>query len=557
MASLHILKGMNEGQRIQLEGERSTLGRNPDCAVVIPITSVSREHAVIVRQAGRFYIEDLQSRNGTFVNNQQINSRTLLHHNDRIRICDFLAAFLDASTTLPIPKEMLKEEEEPEEESDTSTTVEATLSHSSNLILQTQPAEKLQALLDISNNLSKTLELDPLLPKIVDSLFQLFKQADRCFIILVEEGTGKLMPKVIKTRRPHDETNARFSRSIVKKCIETNSAFLSDDASADKRIPLSQSVVDFRIRSVMCAPLCGADANTFGVIQLDTQDRSKKFTEEDLTLLLGVCNVASISMDNARMHEGRLAQERVKRDLELAHQVQLGFLPQKLPEVQGYDFWAHYESALEVGGDYYDFVPLKDQKLSITLGDVAGKGVTAALLMAKLSSDARFCLLTEPDLPRAIERLNDLLLQQAGKLDRFVTLAAALLDPATHTVTVVSAGHMAPFYYKRATGTVEDAMPKDVAGMPLGILPGDKYTAFTMTLQPGDCLLLFTDGVTDAVNVRNASFGAKGMTAALQDGGPFSPRTLCERLVRAVKQHSAGRPQHDDITLVCLGRTNP
>src|SRR5262249_15206715 len=143
------------------------------------------------------------------------------------------------------------------DEADTSSTVEATLSHSSNLLLQTQPAEKLQALLDISNNLSKTLELDPLLPKIVDSLFQLFRQADRCFIILVEDGTGKLIPKVIKTRRPHDEANARFSKSIVKKCLESNSAFLSDDASNDNRIPLSQSVVDFRIRSVMCAPLCG------------------------------------------------------------------------------------------------------------------------------------------------------------------------------------------------------------------------------------------------------------------------------------------------------------
>src|SRR5437588_383777 len=186
-----------------------------------------------------------------------------------------------------------------------------------------------------------------------------------------------------KRSRPHDEANARFSRSIVKKCLETNAAFLSDDASADKRLPLSQSVVDFRIRSVMCAPLSGAEGKAFGVIQLDTQDRSKKFTQDDLTLLLGVCNVASISLENARMHEGRLAQERVRRDLELAHRVQLSFLPAKLPEVPGYEFAAQYEPAQEVGGDYYDFIPLTDKKLAVTLGDVAGKGVPAALLMAK------------------------------------------------------------------------------------------------------------------------------------------------------------------------------
>src|SRR5262249_24337584 len=162
------------------------------------------------------------------------------------------------------------------------------------------PAEKLRGLLEISGNLTKTLELDPLLPKIVDSLFGLFRQADRCFLIQAEDG-GKLMPRVVKTRRPHDEPNARPSRTIVRRCLESGQAFLSDDASRDDRIQLSQSVVDFRIRSVMCVPLCRADGQAFGVIQLDTQERSKKFTQEDLKLLCGVANQASIALENARL----------------------------------------------------------------------------------------------------------------------------------------------------------------------------------------------------------------------------------------------------------------
>jgi serine phosphatase RsbU (regulator of sigma subunit)/pSer/pThr/pTyr-binding forkhead associated (FHA) protein len=554
MASLQFDTGMNEGQKLTLEGgERYSFGRNPDCQVVIPETSVSREHAQILRIQGRYYIEDLKSRNGTFVNNQRINSRTLLNNNDKIRICDFQATFHD-SATLPLPAELTKHEEEPEEPDDSSTTVEATLSHSSNLVLQTQPAEKLKTLLDISSSLSKTLELDPLLPKIVDSLFQLFRQADRCFIILVEEGTGKLIPKVIKTRRPHDEANARFSRTLVKKCTEMAQAFLSDDASSDKNIPLSQSVVDFRIRSVMIAPLVSAEGKAFGVIQLDTQDRGKKFTQDDLTLLLGVCNVASISLENAKMHEGRLAQERTKRDLELAKQVQLGFLPQKLPEVPGYEFFAHYESALEVGGDYYDFVPLAGKGLAVTLGDVAGKGVPAALLMAKLSSDARFALLTEPDLPAAVNKLNDSLQEQAGKHHRFVTFVGVGLDPSSHKLTMVSAGHNSPLLYRRASGVLTDAMSRDVAGLPLGIMDCQDYASCQITLEPGDCLLMFTDGVTESMSVRDTAFGADGIFEAVNKGGPFSARTLCERIVKAVKQHAAGRPQHDDITLACLGR---
>src|SRR5262249_6288293 len=155
-------------------------GRNPECQIVIPVTSVSREHAQILRVQARFFIEDLHSRNGTFVNNQAITGRTQLKNNDRIRICDFVAAFLESE---PAPDEGLEDEED---DVGGSTTVEATLSQHGSNILETQPADKLRGLLEISASLSSTLELDPLLPKIVDSLFQLFKQADRAFIILGE-----------------------------------------------------------------------------------------------------------------------------------------------------------------------------------------------------------------------------------------------------------------------------------------------------------------------------------------------------------------------------------
>jgi sigma-B regulation protein RsbU (phosphoserine phosphatase) len=557
MASLHILKGQNQGQRVVLDAEKVILGRDPECQVVIPMNSVSRKHAQIVRVGGRYFLEDLQSRNHTYLNHQEIAQRTPLKNNDRIRICDFLATFHESAYP-PLPAELRKGEDEPEaEEPEGSTTVEASISHSSHLnIVETQPAEKLKALLEISSNLSKTLQLDPLLPKIVDSLFAVFKQADRCFLILSEDGNAKLIPKVIKTRRAQDESNARFSRSIVKQCLETNQAFLSDDASADKRIPLSQSVLDFRIRSVMCAPLCAAEGKSFGVIQLDTQDRSKKFTQDDLKLLVCVANQASVALENARFHEESVAQERLKRDLELATQVQLSFLPQHLPEVPGYEFYAHYEPALDVGGDYYGFVPLTGNRLAIAVGDVAGKGVPAALLMAKLSSDTRFCLLTNADPAKAVTQLNDLLYQHTSQMDRFVTLAAAVLDPATHAVTLISGGHPSPLQYRPVDGSLTEAMPREVPGVPLGMLEGYVYESCQVTLQPGDCLVFFSDGVTEAVDVRGEAFGNQGVEATVKTGGPTSAKPLGERLVKAVKQHAAGRAQHDDITLVCLSR-NP
>jgi phosphoserine phosphatase RsbU/P len=559
MASLTILKGTEQGQRYPLNDERIILGRNRDCHVVIDFPAVSREHAHILQIGGKFYIEDRDSRNGTFVNNQQIAGRTLLKNNDRIKICDFMCTFQDGTVARPLPVELRPEEPEAEE-GETSSTVETRLGAqiSSHLLLESQPAEKIKALLDISTNLAKTLELDALLPKIADSLFQIFRQADRCFLIL-REDSGKLVPKLVKTRRSFGEANARFSRSIVQQCLETAEAFLSEDASSDSRFGLSQSIADFRIRSVMCAPLLHADGKAFGVIQLDTQDRSKKFMADDLKLLVGVANQAAVALENVQLHHDLIIRDRFQRDLDLAREVQRGFLPQALPQIPGYQFFAHYESAQQIGGDYYDFVPLAARRLAVLLGDVAGKGVPAALLMAKLSAEARFCMLTEPDPAAAITQLNDLLMR-AGLMDRFVTLAAAVLDPGRNLVTIINAGHLAPLIYRQATGKLEESISTEKTGLPLGVLDKHQYVAHQIELRPGDSLLLFTDGITDAMNVQNQAFTMKGIHAAIleKSGHPshtLTPADLGERIIKAIKQHAAGRSQHDDIALVCFGRS--
>jgi serine phosphatase RsbU (regulator of sigma subunit) len=248
-----------------------------------------------------------------------------------------------------------------------------------------------------------------------------------------------------------------------------------------------------------------------------------------------------------------LARERLKGDLELAREVQRGLLPLRLPEVPGYEFFAYYESAFEIGGDYYDFIPLPRQRVAVMLGDVAGKGVTAALLMAKLSADARFCMLTEPDPAAAITKLNALM-NQSGMADRFVTLVAAVLDPESHTVTLVNAGHPSPLLYHRGARSVDAATINEVAGFPIGVLDDYEYSSCQVELEPGDCLLAFTDGVTEAMDVNNVQLQTQGVYAAVR-GAAYSPRALGERVVQVVKQFAAGRGQSDDIALVGFGRT--
>src|SRR5205085_2147461 len=179
-----------------------------------------------------------------------------------------------------------------------------------------------------------SLTIDDLLQKVADTLLTTFRQADRCFVITRDEASGQLVPRVIKTRRPQAEGTARFSRTIVRNCLESLQAYLSEDASSDSKLSLSQSITDFRILSVMCAPLASGD-KAAGVIQLDSQDRSKKFTQDDLKLLMGVANQASAALELARLHEEAIKQQRVQRDLELGESVQRAFLPQQLPEVDG------------------------------------------------------------------------------------------------------------------------------------------------------------------------------------------------------------------------------
>jgi serine phosphatase RsbU (regulator of sigma subunit)/pSer/pThr/pTyr-binding forkhead associated (FHA) protein len=554
MASLTVLKGVNQGTVLPLEGEKIILGRNADCQVVINVPAVSREHAQIRRIQGKFYIEDLKSRNGTFVNNQEVTARVLLKDNDRVKICDNVYVFAEADAKPPLPADLRRGGgAEAVEEEESSSTVEATLSHSSKRILEAQPAEKLAFLLEITGELTQTFALNQLLPKIVDSLFHVFRQADRGFIILTEEGMDRLIPTVVRTRRPHEESSARFSQRIVRRCLETGEGLLSEDATADKRFDLSQSIADARIRSVMCAPLLGrSSGRAFGVIQLDTQDRSKKFNAEDLKLLMAVAGQAAIALENARMHETLVARAGLERDLSLANKVQLSFLPKRPPQVAGYEFFAHYEPAQEVGGDYYDFIPMPNQKIAVMIGDVAGKGVPAALLMAKVSSDARFTMLTERNAADAVSRLNELM-QEAGLLDRFVTLSAAVLDPLTHEVTFVNAGHLPPLLFRATTGKFVEGAPRDLAGFPLGVADGIPYEASTVQLSPGDAIVLCTDGVTEAKDKQDHEFNTERTIAALQ-ASPCTPRAMGPRLVSAVKQHAAGCKQHDDITVVSFGR---
>jgi serine phosphatase RsbU (regulator of sigma subunit) len=558
MAFLELVRGSSPGTRYDLDGEKAVIGRSADCEVPVDTPAVSRRHAAIIHEADGFYLEDLKSRNGTLLNEKPISDRTLLKDGDSFLICDQEFRFysgdgtglMDPLRNLGDTRAELFDDSAPGSSRASVMASFDVSGKSASWGLSAKPEVKLAALMEISNNLAQTLSISDILPKILDSLFKIFTQADRGFIVMRTKDNGPLAPVAVKSRRAGDEERMRISRTIVEEAMKSKTAFLSADAATDERFGMAQSIADFSIRSLVCAPMISSDGEAIGVIQIDTLNQRARFTDEDLEVLASVASQAAVAIDNAKMHEQVVAQRALQRDMELARQMQRTLLPSKPPQVPGYFFFDYYQAARQVGGDYFDYVQLPGARYAVIVGDVAGKGVPAALMMARLSADVRFSLASEPDPAKAIQQINEGFAHHDWS-DRFVTMIAAVLNPSTNELTMVNAGHMAPFLRRRG-GAVEE-IGDEAAGLPLGVAPGFEYESYTQVLEPGDVLTLFTDGFSEAMNANRELYGLERLKAQIS-----SPVTdvaeFGEHILEDVRDFVDGVDQSDDMCLVCFGR---
>jgi sigma-B regulation protein RsbU (phosphoserine phosphatase) len=313
---------------------------------------------------------------------------------------------------------------------------------------------------------------------------------------------------------------------------------------------MAQSIADFSIRSLVCAPMISNDGEPIGVIQVDTLNQRARFTDEDMEVLASVASQAAVSIDNAKMHEQVVEQRALQRDMELARQMQRTLLPSKPPQVPGYFFFDYYQAARQVGGDYFDYVALPGGRYAVIVGDVAGKGVPAALMMARLSADVRFSLASEPDPAKAIQQINEGFAHHDWS-DRFVTMIAAVLNPRTSELILVNAGHMAPLL-RREGGIVEE-IGEESAGLPLGVASGLEYEAYSHKLEPGDVVTMFTDGFSEAMNGDRELYGLDRLK--IQIASPqVSVADFGRYILEDVRQFVNGVDQSDDMCLVCFGR---
>lgn len=548
-----------------MRGDEAILGRDPNsCDIVVNHGSVSRQHAKITKVQNKCFVQDLQSRNGTFVNGEQIQQPTMLQENDRVKICDVLFTFHsdDGASWRNAVAAMVDTSERTfgdvvDADDNASSTIMSALDVQSSFsgVRSAVNAEtKLRALMEITKNLGTALALDKVLQRILDSAFNVFPQADRSFIVLKNPERGTLAVRAVKFRREESEDSVRISRTIANHVMEKREAILSADAASDSRFDAVQSIMEVKIRSMMCAPLLSTSGQPLGIVQVDTLDQRTRFQADDLEVLACVATQAAIAVENAQLHEAERKKLALERDLQLAHQVQRRFLPLSSPQLDHYQFFDFYEPANLVGGDYFDYFTVDRDKTrhAVIVADVSGKGISAALLMAKLSSDAKFWIRSEPEPSLAITQLNNQFIQ-GGADDRFVTMLLFVLDTKQHTLTVVNAGHMSPLV-RRKSGIVE-TMSDEKSGIPLGVMQDYAYEQLSLPIQPGDIYVSFTDGFSEAMNVQGELYGLERLAASIKSSSG-SATQLGQTVLSTVRQFVGKTAQSDDMCLLCFGRTD-
>ena len=544
MSVLIIMRGPEAGRSFPLQDGRTTLGRNADCNVLLAGKQVSRHHAHVYHQDEQYFLQDLGSSNGTFVNGQRLapNAPSLLTERDTFQIGPYLFALRSAVPPTPETQEPSLVVRE---------TVNAT-SWDENLFVQ-DPAAKLQVVLDIAQQLARTLELDPLLDKLLEQLMKLLPQADRLMVILCDED--KLIQRAQRTRPGHDFSNLSFSRTIIKRALDEGIGLLSEDLQSDKNYQASQSITSLDLHSIICVPLINLDGRRLGVIQVDRFGQGYGFRVDDLHLLTAISMEVTVVLENVTLHAEKLREQRLMQELALAQEIQQGYLPDELEGFPDADFeiFGRVYPARKVAGDFYDFVKAPSGRLAFFIGDVSGKGMPAALYMIAVRTLCRH-MAREADRPSQLLAKLNVELADDNPTCMFVTLAHGIYDPATGQVLLASAGHPAPLL-RRADGTIEALAikPGRLLGYSHELL---RFVEVPIVLEPGDTLFFFTDGFFEArAGKRLDMFGMERIHAMVRAFAPERPLSeFTEAAKLALERFTGSKELQDDLTLLILRR---
>jgi len=410
----------------------------------------------------------------------------------------------------------------------------------------------LTSLIEVSAIISSTLDLEELMNLVMEKA-QTVMNAEASSVMLLNEGTGMLECKIALgsvQEKVKDTIQLKVGQGIAGWVAQQGKAIIVPDVDADSRF---YSEIDhstgFKTRSILAAPLKVKD-RVIGVAEVINRRDAQPFSEENLTIFTTFCRQVALAIENARMHQYMLEQQRLQQQLESAHTIQQSFMPQTFPQSHEDRFSVYGRNipATSVGGDFFDFIEIDAHRLAFVIGDVSGKGIPAALYMARLISDLRYyCHISEGPVD-LMQTINATLFERSRQ-GMFVTLVYMVLDTRDGVLRLANGGHLPPLWYQQANDAYTAV--NSSSGIPLGILPRVEFSEQVIRLQPGDMMLLYTDGVTEAKNSRGKMFSQQRLETIFATPRQH-PRALIEDIVKQVTKFSRNVSQHDDITLLAI-----
>lgn len=404
--------------------------------------------------------------------------------------------------------------------------------------------EHLRTLYDITRVMNSSLDFDEVLNIVIDGMMQVTR-AQRGFLMVAEDD-GELHTRVARTL-DDSLVEESYSTTIVNQVVESRKPLLTNNAQFDTRYKAGQSIIAKGLRAILCAPMT-VQHRLVGVVYVDTSIRSGTFKDSDLHLLSAVAGQAAVAIENARLYRVAVEKGRLECELQMAREIQESLLPRRMPQLPGYEIAARWQSAREVAGDFYDLFILSDGTLGVVIADVADKGAAAALFMASARSMIRTHALAGYSPFDTLSRTNDLIVADASD-GTFVTVYYSLFGSDGAAVHV-NAGHNPPAIYRHSSNQVS-FLPR--GGRALGWFLNNPLKPLEFRLEPGDVLVYYTDGLTDAENAVGDNFGEARLAHALANCAYQPVAQMLDYLINEVECFCDGVPAFDDLTL-CVVR---
>jgi serine phosphatase RsbU (regulator of sigma subunit) len=410
------------------------------------------------------------------------------------------------------------------------------------LHLERRRVRQMELVSEVASSTASVFDMNVLLPKLVQSIQSAFGYYF-VGIFLVDE-----FKQIVCAAASHPVITGKrrqMGEGLVGSCISTGQAIILDDATKDHRFILAPEMPDTCSEAVL--PLFIGD-KVIGALDLES-DQLATFGAEDARYLHVLAQQVAIAIEDARLYAQATDRQQLEQELSFAREIQTSFLPKTSPQVPGWSIAGVWQAARQVGGDFYDFIPISTGEWGVVIADVADKGVPAALFMVMSRTLMRATAFSGRAPAEALARVNHLI-QSDSASDLFVTVIYAVLNPRDGRVRFSNAGHNPPLFCT-AAGEVCVCQSK---GMALGVLPKVTLEAHALTLEPGDVLLLYTDGLTDALNVEGHEFGLERLRAALAANRHHDAKGIADALMRSVSDFAGDEPPFDDETIVVIKR---